>query len=256
MKSTLITIIICLYSCLSSAQQVELLHEVNHMTLPPQADCATCNENATLSEGLSCTPFTLAHGCVYKPKNINNPHELIIYIRGVFAGVHQVPPHLHQASIDQLKNTLRLPEIANQMGAPIYMTSSATSAFTSADLVRLAQLLGLATPIKVTIAAHSGGYKGMQQTLLNLTSMPEGFALKQILMLDNFYMDPDWINAFEQAVNNGASCRGYITDHNMARFTSRFKTKVPCQVEGPKGFNHEGDLRRCLVNFLAEKKCH
>jgi hypothetical protein len=212
--------------------------------LPPEA------------QGLLCDLYSISHGCLYEPSShLPENDTLVLYIRGNYKGRADVPAAQTQNSINELIQLFQLGKVSEETSLPLYMTTSSNNNFDVRQILHLSAGLKLRHPVKIIIAAHSGGYRGMYQTLQNLLSLPQDYQVIRLIMLDNFYMEDAWVQIFSDYINSGTECRGFVTDHNVRRLRDRFLPQVRCQVEGPQGFEHNQSVVSCLKPYLSGKNC-
>lgn len=203
-----------------------------------------------------CGVFNVDHGCIINPAKRTNKSNLIIYIRGLYKGMRTVPTDQRSASIDDLTDgTYHLRKMIQDAGISMYLTSVHTNSFDKTMINKLVDYMELADDAKLILVSHSGGYRGLYETLKNLNKSPAKIEVSKIIMLDNFYMSKDWVPTFKQTVEAGASCRGFLTKHNETRYNERFKEKVKCEVDGPSGFNHITSVDKCLIKYINDQSC-
>jgi hypothetical protein len=245
-------IILLLLSFNLFAQFSSVATEVNEIILAPGSICKECIK---LDSGLNCDSFTVQHGCFHYPSKLKHKNKLVLYIRGLYRGMSKVPANKRAASINDLETTYGLHSLSEKEGLPIYLTSSHRTSFGAKQINKLIKTLNLESPVELIIVSHSGGHRGLYKTLKNLNSSAALVSVSRIVMLDNFYMNPEWIDEFQTTMGLGSKCSGFLTTHNENRYKGRFKDKVACDVEGPKGFDHYKDVNNCFMKYINGKSC-
>lgn len=197
--------------------------------------------------GMDCELFA-GRACVYHPQNATST-SLQLYIRGHYNGQRDLPV---AQRTEVAKATLTNPKYhltgnADRTGSFVVSTGSSAVVFTLADIKAIEEKYQL-TFKEITISAHSGGYFGLNKTLNELT--PLLGVTKQILMLDNFYATTEdgLLKNLRHWVNQGVSCRGFMTEHNAARVSKHYQGL--CAVDGPKGMDHDASVGPFLDRFL------
>jgi hypothetical protein len=200
---------------------------------------------------IDCSPLGVEHGCFYKPEKIVSNDKLIIYFRGLFEGRSKVPIQKRMESINELENRYKLHSWSIENKTPIYLMSTNYNFITKDQISKLATYMGLSENYKLIFISHSGGYRGLYHSLNELDDLK----LEKLIMLDNFYMDMEWIPTFKNAMKDGVQCIGFLTKHNLRRYTERFAPSVECRVEGPENFDHLKDVSYCLSKYIQGKLC-
>lgn len=195
-------------------------------------------------------------GCLLTPQG---PIQgLVVYLRGHYSSFRGHVPEANRAdSIAEALQTYQLEQLAQNSSMAIFVSASSHLSFDNAMLEILRQQLQhTATPLAIYLAAHSGGYRGMFDSLRALTLASDKWAIKSLIMLDNFYstdvLDMDTLKNARQA---GVSCLGFLTGHNQMRF-EKFYAPLGCQVQGPQGFNHVTSVKDCLLDYIQGADCH
>lgn len=185
-------------------------------------------------------------GCLITPDN--NHGRLIIFFRGHFQGTGRVPPSQTIKSALSVIRQFKLKNFSEINQSIILVTGSSHLSINSKILSQLEFEYK-----ELYFAAHSGGYKGLGETLKNIK--PDLIYPKKIIMLDNFYStQEDFHSLLENSIQEGSHCVGFLTKHNLERYRKYYR-HLGCVANGPQGFSHSGSVPACLKQFLTENKC-
>jgi hypothetical protein len=218
-----------------------LLFQLNTAQAMVQRDCLILPKN----------------GCLLMPEGTSQ--GLVIYLRGHYATFRGHVPEANRAdSIAEALKVYQLEHLAQASGMAIFVSASSHLSYDNAMLTKLGQRLQQSTssPINVYLAAHSGGYRGMFDSLRLLSPSNQQWSIKSLIMLDNFYstqvLDLETLRSAHLA---GISCHGFFTDHNQKRFEKLY-APLGCQAQGPQGFNHVTSVKSCLLDYIQGADCH
>jgi hypothetical protein len=155
-----------------------------------------------------------------------------------------------KAAEDLLFEDLQMANIP--LESSLFVVGSAHLGLSQEELILLMEESGAQ---EVIFASHSGGYKGMRQTIL---PMPLEFwrVVSGIWLLDNYYGGAGFANDLER--NFGfdflaSSCFGFVTDHNHQRFESSYKRFCPQTLT--HGVGHSQGVNVCLPFFERGEEC-
>lgn len=206
---------------------------------------------ATASAALppeSCRPVE-GLGCSFTPEKAAKSPPLLIYLRGWLSPYGgRVPPAECLASARQAFTRYALGEAARAANAALLVTCSSDLGVAEADVAALEKENGTVFSWRI-LAVHSGGYVGLERTLAS------GLAFGRLLMLDDFYFDAALVPKIKERISKGASCAGYYTEHNRARYETRFKRAVPCSIEPHDDFGHDETVVKCLGAYVKRSAC-
>lgn len=155
-----------------------------------------------------------------------------------------------KAAKDLIQEDLSLGKIP--LKSSLFVLGSAHIGLTQDEIFMLLETSGAS---EVVMAAHSGGYKGMRATIL---PMPLEFwnNVTGIWMLDNFYSGASFANDLKRNFGENflfENCYGFLTDHNLARYNSSYKSFCPKTLK--RGVTHSGGVAVCLPAFEDNKDC-
>ena len=188
-------------------------------------------------------------GCAFVPDEAPEKPPLLIYLRGWLAPYDgRVPPSACLASARQAFKRYALGETARAAKAALLVTCSSDRGVTEGDVAALEKASGTAFAERI-LAAHSGGYVGLERTLA------AGLAFSRLLMLDDFYFGAELSPKIQARISGGVSCAGFYTAHNLARYETRFKPSVSCAVEPHDDFGHDETVVKCLAAYLTKNAC-
>ncbi len=195
-------------------------------------------------------------GCLLK----RNSQRLIIFFRGWVSPsmAHRYGGSRKQvsqrdwakAAEDLLFEDLALAEIP--LESSLFVVGSAHLGLSQEELLLLMEESGAE---EIVFAAHSGGYKGMSQTIL---PMPLDFwsVVSGIWLLDNYYGGASFANDLERNFDREflkSACFGFVTDHNHQRFDSSYKSFCPQTLT--HGVGHSQGVNICLPFFERGEEC-
>lgn len=211
---------------------------------------------ASLAEGESLNCQLLQKGCLLK----RSSKKLIIFFRGWvspsmanrYGGSRkQVAEKDWQAAAEDL-----LFEDLALAGIPIESSLFVLgSSHLSLSMEELLTLMDESEATELIFASHSGGYKGMRQTLLPI---PLEFweIVSGIWLLDNYYGGAAFAGDLERNFGREflqRNCFGFTTDHNLARFNSSYKSFCPQTLT--RGVGHSEGVNVCLPFFEKGEEC-
>lgn len=104
-------------------------------------------------------------------------------------------------------------------------------------------------------ASHSGGWKGLRNTLLP-AKVSYWEKVTGIWLLDNYYSNSTLANDLERNLGNGflkENCYGFVTQHNMERYKASYKRI--CPKTKTSGVTHSGGVLRCMPWFENHQEC-
>ena len=170
-------------------------------------------------------------------------------MRGWYASYEgRVPPDACLASSRQAFTRYGLGETARVAKTAVLVTCSSDRGVTESDVAALERDSGKAFSGRI-LAAHSGGYVGLEASLL------AGLVFQRLLMLDDFYFGTDLSPKIQARVSAGASCAGFYTAHNLKRYETRFRSAVACSVEPHDDLGHDETVVKCLASYLTRGSC-
>jgi hypothetical protein len=199
--------------------------------------------------GLDCSKFSELSGCLYKPEKITSK-KLLIYFRGHFES--KAPPYPstlkdRQRSIKECLDTYNLKIISEENEMLILFSSVADHFFSVSDIEQILKEYELS---EIIIASHSGSYRVLN-TQIKLLSQ-----VKEIYLLDNFYASSEVANELGNMIKDlKLNCRGFLTNHNLKRYISRYQKNLNCTVEMSDKFDHITSVKTCLSSYLANGLC-
>lgn len=199
--------------------------------------------------GADCAPLP-GVGCVYVPLGAPRTEPgLLIYFRGHWRSYRgRVPQELRVESARSAFISYGVKAAAERAGLAVLVTGSSSAEVGAAELAAARAAAG--RPLgRVILAAHSGGYVGLERSLPGLPPVA------RIVMLDDFYFDASLTALIKARVGAGAACTGYVTLSSRARWESRFKPFVACPVDVYQDSEHEAAVARCLGAYLERSTC-
>ena len=187
-------------------------------------------------------------GCVYTPAAGDG--GLLIYLRGWWGQYRgSVPARMRTVSARTIFREVGLQRVADRSGLTVLVTGSSDVAVLDAD-VKALERAARRKFSRVAVAAHSGGFVGLEATLQDLP------AIVRVVMLDDFYFDREPLTGLIAArVGSGAKCTGFVTTHNLDRWQKRFKPFVECPVDVFADDEHTAAVGRCLGSYLDKTTC-
>ena len=195
----------------------------------------------------SCRPVD-GLGCAYIPDGANNP-PLLIYLRGWHAPYEgHVPPSACLDSARQAFTRYALGETAQAAKVAVLVTCSSDLGVTESDVAALEKATGVDFSGRI-LAAHSGGFVGLQRTFA------AGLSFGRLLMLDNFYFAPEFSSRIQARVSGGVTCAGYYTEKTRSLYEGVFKSAVSCPVEPHDDYGHTETVVKCLAAYLTRSSC-
>ena len=193
-------------------------------------------------------------GCVYvSPKAAEDGSApLLVYFRG-WTKAHKgsVPVAERAASAREAFSSYDLDRAADAAGAVLFVTGSSDASFQDADVDALETKVGRRFS-RLILAAHSGGYVGLD------ASLPQRREVARVIMLDDFYFSdgPDSLGRRVAAlVGRGAACAGFYTPHNKERWEQRFKPYLTCPVDAFGPHDHDDKVNACLKGYATTGAC-
>lgn len=210
-----------------------------------------------LADGPSCTAYG-TKACWYASGGVGAP-SLLVYFRGHwnYTGT-QVPP----ADAGTLPVRLRLDaarkafkdydlyKLAYDQNLLVIATGSSDVVITEDDIAAIVKESGI-TPSKRVLAAHSGGYVGLQGSLKVLGPVD------RIVMLDNFYFGADLAQLVKARLDANTQCAGFYTPHNAKRVKDNFLPVVgrSCPLDSYGAAEHESRVGACLPSYTTHFGC-
>lgn len=187
-------------------------------------------------------------GCWYGPEAWNGP--VLVYLRGHHPTLGaRVPEAELVASARQAFEFYGLRGAADAAGARVLVTGNS-------PLVVRADTLSKLEPRGVVVAAHSGGYAALENTLSGLAGV------NRVVLLDMFYgaapqgETPTLTRIARAVAATGAACSGFYTSHNWERYKRYFRDEAPaCAVVDGSAYGHNAGVNRCLPAFLSGADC-
>lgn len=201
----------------------------------------------------ACAPVA-GIGCVYVPASAaaDGAAPLMIYFRGwVKPYDGAVPAAERLRSARTAFTSYELGRAADAAGAVLLVTGSSDAAVRDADVDALEKQVGRRFS-RLILAAHSGGYDGLGE------SLPQKRAVARVIMLDDFYFDdgPDSLgHRVADLVGKGAACAGFYTPHNKDRYEQRFKPYLACSVDAFGKNDHDAKVKECLRGYATTGAC-
>ena len=196
-------------------------------------------------------------GCYYVPASAKGQAEmpLLVYVRGWYGGHRwHVPAAKRLAAARLAFSDFKMGELAESEKMALLITGSSNLGVLPEYLEAMEKIAGARLP-KLIVASHSGGWRGLAQTLKKVP------AVERLILLDNFYFmdeDPSLARAIERAVQGGAVCTGFFTRHNAARY-GKFSKLASCPADRYQGKNveyHHDGVTECLGAYLERTSCH
>lgn len=207
-----------------------------------------------VQESLDCK--LSSKGCLLK----RDSNTLIIFFRG-WVSPHMAnrykgsrkqvhPDDWQKAAEDLLFEDLKLAEIPVE--SSLFVVGSAHLGLTLEELLIL---MDESEADYLYFASHSGGYKGMRQTIL---PMPLEFweNVKGIWMLDNYYGGAGFAGDLKRNFGEEfleRSCFGFVTEHNRQRYNSSYRSFCPQTLVNQVG--HSEGVGVCLPFFEKGQSC-
>lgn len=197
-------------------------------------------------------------GCWYaSPGGIGDP-ALLVYFRGHWNYTHTNPPPADKGTIPPAKRLASsrqafkdygLKELAIKENLVVIVTGSSDVSISEDDIKAVKEASGV-NFVNRYLAAHSGGYVGLQ------ASLPKLGPVNRIVMLDNFYFDQTLSKLVQDRVAAGAECDGFYTGHNRERVKSNFIPVVAkCPLDTYENSDHDAAVPRCLGSYLNRATC-
>lgn len=162
-------------------------------------------------------------GCYYSGAPAGAAVPLLIYYRGWVTGTNYPGGGLYGGHISGKADILRssraaftfykLGQLAREMRVAVLVTGSSDIGVKRSDVDRLQAALGVNFR-SVSVAAHSGGYVGLGNSIGTFGR------LEKIVLLDPFYSD--FSAVVKAGIRQGAVCTGFYTPHNAARYKQYF----------------------------------
>lgn len=190
--------------------------------------------------------------CIYTSENfINSPTKVLIYHRGHLNGQSDFPANRRIRSARNIitYNQFGLVAVANKNNLLLIVNGSSRVDITKEEL----HLVLTKYKVKLDrlyIAAHSGGYYGLNNTLRNLH---HDFFIEKIMMLDSYYStNPSGLlGIMPNVLSEGTLCTGFHTRHNKERLKNYYQNdEVYCHSEGPEGMNHNESVGPILMRQI------
>jgi len=193
-----------------------------------------------------CETFK-SKGCLYIPSDIKSSNVLV-FIRGLYQGKSDVPlKKKTKVSLETMNDSqFQLITLSEKLGMILFVSGSSKETFGLNEFKVLEKKLNK-NFTSMTFAAHSGGYAGLNSSLLTLKENPS--LVKRIFMLDNFYSvkEGGLKDTLRNFYNLGVKCQGFVTHHNSERQKNFYSF---CEVVGPKNFSHSGSVGPYLSSQL------
>jgi len=188
--------------------------------------------------GTDCETFK-SKGCVYVPPEIKSS-EVLVFIRGLYQGKSEVAlKKKSKVALETMNDPqFQLKALSEKTGMILFVSGSSKEIFGLNEFKILGKKLNK-NIYGITFAAHSGGYAGLNSSLL--TFKENSSLIKRIFMLDNFYSEKegglkDTLRGF---YNSGVKCQGFMTYHNLKNQRKYYSF---CEVIGPENFSHSGSV--------------
>lgn len=214
----------------------------------------TSSQQEPNHESFDCELIT--KGCLVK----RHSRSLIIFFRGWvspsmanrYGGSRkQVSQRDWQkAAEDLLFEDLKLAELP--LESSLFVVGSAHLGLSQEELLLLLEETGAES---LVFASHSGGWKGMRATIL---PMPLEFwdLVSGIWLLDNYYGGASFAGDLKRNFGEDflrESCFGFVTQHNLSRFNSGYRTICPQTLINSVG--HSEGVGVCLPFFERGEQC-
>jgi len=186
---------------------------------------------------IKCNPIN-DKACLIINENSNND-ELIIFFRGHYKRSGRLPSELYIKAAKSAISNFNLEDLFLEKNTPVLVTGSSHLDITKSDIEKIESLYQISIKT-IHMAAHSGGYVGMGQTLSLLKK--DDININNILMLDSWYSSSaNFHKLIKSYILKGSSCIGFTTYHNQERF-ERFYRSLGCKSEGPDGYTHNASV--------------
>lgn len=196
-------------------------------------------------------------GCLLK----RNSHQLIIFFRGWVSPsmanrykgsrkeVH-ADSWRHSAR-DLLFEDLKLGSLP--LDSSLFVTGSSHLGLSQEEINDLMEESGAT---ELFFASHSGGFKGLRQTIL---PMPVSFwsQVQGVWLLDNYYGGASFAQDLERNFGRDFlkdSCFGFVTEHNRERYEASYKRICPNTLVNQVG--HSQGVGVCLPFFEKGLSCN
>lgn len=104
-------------------------------------------------------------------------------------------------------------------------------------------------------ASHSGGWKGLRNTLLP-AKLSYWDKLIGVWLLDNYYSNATLSNDLKRNLGTEflrENCYGFTTQHNLARYKATYQSI--CPKTKTSGVTHSGGVLQCMPWFENHQEC-
>jgi hypothetical protein len=190
-------------------------------------------------------------GCVYLSDINVSRVDVVIYHRGHLKGQSDFPPaqRIQSAKNILLKNQFDIKSIADDTGKLFIVLGSSRVAIDNLELQKILDHYQVSLD-KLYLAAHSGGYFGLNMTLRHLLKKQ---SITEIIMLDSYYSTIT--NGLREIMpivqGTGVPCHGFHTSHNTARLKKYYQADgIFCDSVGPGGMDHNKSVGPILSSRL------
>ena len=206
----------------------------------------------TDKSGPECAAFG-AKGCYFRGAEPGIKAPLLVYYRGFLSNYNYPSGGLSGGHITGQANILSsarsalnfygLKKLAQDRGFVVLVTGSSDISVVQSDVDRLQSELGYVFP-RVYVAAHSGGYSGLRQSIGTFDRVDN------IVLLDPFYAD--FSAGIRPRILQGAACSGFFTPHNAQRYEQYF-SGLGCYVQARSAASdHENWVAPCLQRAFSK----
>lgn len=190
--------------------------------------------------------------CVYIPSLSSGiPTRALVYHRGHLGGKSDFSATKRMKSALDIINYKQfgLVNVANKKNLLLIVNGSSRVHLSKKDLLLVLNKYQIQLD-ELYVAAHSGGYAGMNHTLRHLGSQ---FFISKIIMLDSYYSTKPkgLLEIMPKILAKGTACVGFHTRHNKERYEKFYNNdKVHCDSDGPRGMNHNDSVGPVLSQSI------
>jgi hypothetical protein len=206
----------------------------------------------------SCQAFEPV-GCLYVPDSARLPAAdgsaptLLVFIRGLHADdesrVEGEGPLLGGARAAFMSHALG--DAADAAGVAVLVTGASDMKVSAGHIAAAAARSGLGFG-RIVLAAHSGGYFGLNRTLA-ADDFPRAL-VKRVIMLDNFYSYGNLAPIRGLVAGGGCSCSGFYTNQSAPYLSVVAPYRAVCELEKRHDFgedSHRLVVNACLPFYLS-----
>jgi hypothetical protein len=215
--------------------------------------CFGVSATETDKSGPDCVAFG-AKGCYFNGAEPGVKAPLLVYYRGFLLNSNYPAGGLSGGHITGQANILSsarsalkfygLKQLAQDHGFVVLVTGSSDISVVQSDVDQLQTELGYIFP-RVYVAAHSGGYVGLRQSINTFDRVD------YIVLLDPFY--EDFSAKIRPRIIQGAGCSGFYTPHNAQRYNEYF-SGIGCSVQArTSASDHEKWVAPCLQRAFSKE---